>query len=341
MAASTSPASVLISRDTVGSDATCPEQVRLGPGHRDVGQTVASQRDRGREVEQHLAGSCTARSDCHDLSAVDNARSSPLSRIVCRNNTPPAEETSESRAGSRTTEEDELRLRGAYLLENSGPRQSRVSQARQALPCVTRRHQHPRSEISRLDLAQITDLDDVVVVALERFGRLDAIINTAAVYQPSGATGLDLDGWARTMEPNLRGPMLVASAAARHFVGQHAGRIVHVASITASVSRVGYTLYEASKAGLVAATRSMAVELAPHGVLVNAVAPGWVRTPMTEAFLADCTREAIAELIPVGRVGEAEEIAEVACWLTVDSPGFLAGQTIVVDGGQTARAGHL
>ena len=192
-----------------------------------------------------------------------------------------------------------------------------------------------------LDLAQITDGDDVVTAALDRFGRLDGIINTAAVYQPSGATGLDLDGWARTMETNLRGPLLVASAAARHFMAQGAGRIVHVASITASVSRGGYTYYEASKAGLVAATRSMAVELAPHGVLVNGVAPGWVRTPMTEAFLARCTPEAVADLIPVGRIGEAVEIAEVACWLTLDSPGFLTGQTIVVDGGQTARTGHL
>jgi gluconate 5-dehydrogenase len=192
-----------------------------------------------------------------------------------------------------------------------------------------------------MDLSGLVDGDDLVAFALATSGRFDGLVNTAAVYEPTGATVLDLIGWERTMGTNLRGPILVASAAARHFTRQGTGRIVQVTSITASVSRGGYTMYEASKAGLAATTRSMAVELASSGVLVNAVAPGWVRTPMTEGFLAGCSQEAIADLIPVGRVGEADEIAQVACWLALDSPGFLTGQTIVVDGGQTARTGHL
>lgn len=192
-----------------------------------------------------------------------------------------------------------------------------------------------------MDLASLVDGEDLVTYALHRFARLDALVNSAALYEPSPASALDVPGWERTMGPNLRGPMLVASAAARQFVRQGAGRIVHVTSITASVSRGGYTVYEVSKAGLAAATRSMAVELAPSGVLVNAVAPGWVRTPMTEGFLADCSQAAIADLIPVGRVGEPDEIAEVVCWLALDSPGFLTGQTLTVDGGQTARTGYL
>lgn len=192
-----------------------------------------------------------------------------------------------------------------------------------------------------MDLASLADGEDMVNFVLGRFASFDALVNTAAVYEPSPATALDVPGWERTMGPNLRGPMLVASAAARQFVRQGAGRIVHVTSITAAVSRGGYTVYEASKAGLAAATRSMAVELAPWGVVVNAVAPGWVRTPMTEGFLAGCSQAAIADLIPVGRVGEPEEIAEVACWLTLDSPGYLTGQTLTVDGGQTARTGYL
>ena len=143
------------------------------------------------------------------------------------------------------------------------------------------------------------------------------------------------------MDTNLRGPLLVTSSAARHFVQQGSGRIVHISSITALVSRGGYTLYEASKAGLVAATRSMAVELAPHGVVVNSVAPGWIRTPMTKEFVDRASSEAIAAVIPLGRVGEPEEIAAVTCWLAVDSPVFLTGQTIVVDGGQMSRTPHL
>jgi 2-deoxy-D-gluconate 3-dehydrogenase len=199
---------------------------------------------------------------------------------------------------------------------------------------------HEVAELA-LDLSATTGGDALVPAALEAFGRLDAVVNTAAVYRPSPATALDPDEWARTMEVNLRGPLLVTSSVARHFVQQGFGRIVHISSITAFVSRGDYTLYEASKAGLVAATRSMAVELAPHGVVVNSVAPGWIRTPMSEEFLAQCPPEAIADLIPVGRVGEPDEIAEVTGWLATDSPGFLTGQTIVVDGGQTARTAHL
>ena len=191
------------------------------------------------------------------------------------------------------------------------------------------------------DLAHVTDGEDLVSFTLDSFGRIDAIINAAAVYEASTATALDLTQWSRTMDVNLRGPLLVTSSVARHFVRHGSGRIVHISSITAFVSRGGYTLYEASKAGLVAATRSMAVELAPSGVLVNTVAPGWVRTPMSEQFLAECAASSIAELIPLGRVGEPEEIAEVIGWLATESPPFLTGQTIVVDGGQTARTAHL
>ena len=191
------------------------------------------------------------------------------------------------------------------------------------------------------DLAHVTDGEDIASFTLGSFRHIDVVINAAAVYEPSAATALDPAQWSRTMDVNLRGPLLVTSSIARHFVGQGSGRIVHISSITAFVSRGGYTLYEASKAGLVAATRSMAVELAPSGVLVNTVAPGWVRTPMSEQFLAGCAAASIAELIPLGRVGEPEEIAEVVGWLATESPPFLTGQTIVVDGGQTARTAHL
>jgi NAD(P)-dependent dehydrogenase (short-subunit alcohol dehydrogenase family) len=192
-----------------------------------------------------------------------------------------------------------------------------------------------------LDLASADEGDELVDFAVQSFGRLDAFVNTAAVYIPSPATSLTPELWDQVMAPNLRGALLVASSVARHLAAQGRGRIVQVSSITALVSRGDYTLYEASKAGLIAATRSMAVELAPRGVTVNSVAPGWVRTPMSEEILARSSPQQVADLIPVGRVGEPEEIADVVSWLAVQSPGYLTGQTIVVDGGQTARTTHL
>lgn len=192
-----------------------------------------------------------------------------------------------------------------------------------------------------LDLAGETAGHLLVEYCKSTFGKIDAVINTAAIYEPSPATMLDSVSWERTLGTNLRGPLVVTSALAADMIGNGGGRIVHITSITANVSRGGYTYYEASKAGLVAATRSMAVELATHGVTVNSVAPGWVRTPMTEQILATCPPERIAELIPVGRVGEPEEIAAVAVWLATYSPAFLTGQTIVVDGGQSSHTSHL
>jgi NAD(P)-dependent dehydrogenase (short-subunit alcohol dehydrogenase family) len=192
-----------------------------------------------------------------------------------------------------------------------------------------------------VDLASLRDGEGLVDFALDTFGRLDCLINAAAVYLESPADQLTAESWASTMEPNLRGPVLVSSSVARHLCEQRRGRIVHITSITGSVSRGRYTLYESSKAGLEAAVRSMAVELGPYCVLVNGVAPGWVRTPMSQGLLEHIAPGAVAELIPLGRVGEPDEIAEVACWLALDSPAFLTGQIIAVDGGQTARTGHL
>lgn len=192
-----------------------------------------------------------------------------------------------------------------------------------------------------LDLAGEADGRELVDYCTLTFGRIDAVINSAAIYEPSPATRLDSVSWERTMTTNLRGPLVVTSAIADHMVSQGGGRIVHITSITANVSRGGYTYYEASKAGLIAATRSMAVELASQGVIVNSVAPGWVRTPMTEQILAESPPDQIAELIPLGRVGEPEEIAAVAVWLATDSPDFLTAQTIVVDGGQSSHTSHL
>lgn len=192
-----------------------------------------------------------------------------------------------------------------------------------------------------LDLSGEYDGVRLVDYCHSTFGNIDAVINAAAIYEPSPATMLDSDSWERTMGTNLRGPLVVTSTLAADMIGHGGGRIVHITSITAHVSRGGYTYYEASKAGLVAATRSMAVELASRGVTVNSVAPGWVRTPMTKQILAECPPDRIAELIPLGRVGEPEEIAAVAVWLATDSPAFLTGQTIVVDGGQSSHTSHL
>jgi NAD(P)-dependent dehydrogenase (short-subunit alcohol dehydrogenase family) len=186
------------------------------------------------------------------------------------------------------------------------------------------------------------EVEDVVTAAIDHFGRLDIVVTAAGSYE-AGAAGELSEAHVRWLSQLLwTSPMLLADAAVRAFrTTGRPGRIVHVSSITALSSRGGYTAYESAKAALIASARSMAIELAPEGIAVNTVAPGWIRSEMTEPTLAAATPAEIAGLIPAGRAGEAAEIAEVVRWLALEAPGFLTAQTIVVDGGQLARTGAL
>ncbi|XVX20455.1 SDR family NAD(P)-dependent oxidoreductase [Actinomycetota bacterium] len=199
----------------------------------------------------------------------------------------------------------------------------------------------PATHIVEVDLGSEVSGERLLAEVLSSAGRLDNVLNTVGVYEPRAATELTLEHWDAVINPNLRGALLVTAACAAELARQGRGRIVHLTSITAGVSRGGYAAYEASKAGLAAAARSTAVELAPHGVSVNCVAPGWFRTPMAAPFIDSRSSETITDLIPAGRVGRPEEIAEVVSWLLGPAPDFLTGQTITVDGGQTAHTATL
>jgi NAD(P)-dependent dehydrogenase (short-subunit alcohol dehydrogenase family) len=180
-----------------------------------------------------------------------------------------------------------------------------------------------------------------VDASIAAHGEVRAMIGTTAVYEPGPAVGDVTDEAWRQLGVNLVAPNLLASAIAEHLVMRGGGRIVHVSSVTAFVSRGGFGAYEASKAGMVAASRSMAVELGPMGVSVNTVAPGWIATPMTAHLLDGVDPADVSRLIPVGRPAEPDEIASVVTWLALDAPVVLTGQTLVVDGGQSARTDHL
>lgn len=193
-------------------------------------------------------------------------------------------------------------------------------------------------------LVKPTDVGDpdqceaLVAAAVEEYGSVDAVVTAAATYEPVHVLDMTAEAWDECLDICLRGSLLVATAAARRMKDQGSGRIVFVSSINGMVSEPETAHYSAAKAAINSLARSMAVDLADHGITANAVAPGWVRTPMVADFAAKATKEDLAKINPLARWAKPEELAAVIAYLATDAPGFFTGSTVVVDGGQTAIA---
>lgn len=200
------------------------------------------------------------------------------------------------------------------------------------------------------DHAIVVDLADQSAVlvaarqAVEIMGGVDTLINCAGVAHPNELTELDWDAYHRTLTVNLHAPlMLMRELCGRMRVAQY-GRVVNVTSIHARFTEPGSLAYDVSKAGLEAATRTAAIELAPDGVLVNAVAPGFVSTRMSvvdgvDELKSDDFQDIYVRKgrLPLRRAAEPEEVAETIVWLASPSNTYVTGQVLTVDGGLTAR----
>ena len=188
------------------------------------------------------------------------------------------------------------------------------------------------------DLAEPDEPARVVEQHVARFGGIDALVAGAGNYDLDDARTLTAQRWDATLDLHLRGAVLTAGAAARHMGDAGRGRIVLLSSVNGFHSEPASIAYSAAKTAIISVARSLAVDLAGSGVQANAVAPGWVSTPMTEAHLVTTTAEQLARVNPMGRAGRADEVAGLIRYLIVDAPDFLTGATITVDGGQTALA---
>ena len=192
--------------------------------------------------------------------------------------------------------------------------------------------------VLRYDLAELTGLTDLVAQVVAGLGDIDVLINAAGAFEATTAHGLSYDAYRRVMAVNLDAPVLLASALAPAMVRRGYGRIVNVSSVEGTFAAAGGLAYDTSKGGLDQATRAFAVELGAHGVLVNAVAPGFVDTRLapeihTEAFHETYIRRGH---LPLRRAASPEEIAAPIAWLASDQNTYLTGQVIRVDGGLSA-----
>jgi NAD(P)-dependent dehydrogenase (short-subunit alcohol dehydrogenase family) len=201
-------------------------------------------------------------------------------------------------------------------------------------------HQAVRHEVRAVPL--VTDVTDYAQVerlmahARETLGRLDVIVNNAGIAKVAPLAEASLDDWRAILDVNLSGVFYGCRAAAPYLVRQRSGKIINVASVLAAVALPGYTMYSATKGGVIALTRTLAAEWARHNIQVNAIAPGWFVTDMNEAAFADPRiHDRLTRDVPARRTGRVEEIGPLAVYLASAGSDFMTGQTVFLDGGQT------
>ncbi|HOP06501.1 MAG TPA: 3-oxoacyl-[acyl-carrier-protein] reductase [candidate division Zixibacteria bacterium] len=185
--------------------------------------------------------------------------------------------------------------------------------------------------------ANVTQVDDVTALferVMEKFSRVDIVVNNAGITRDGLMIRMDPKDWELVLDINLKGSFLVTKTAAKIMMKQRYGRIVNISSIVGLIGNVGQTNYSASKAGLIGLTRSAARELAPRGITVNAVAPGFIETDMT-AVLPEAARNAMLDKVALGRIGSADDVAAAVAFLASDDAAYITGQVLPVDGGMT------
>jgi len=184
----------------------------------------------------------------------------------------------------------------------------------------------------KVDITALDAVNSVVEKVLEEFGRIDILVNNAGITRDTLLMRMEESDFDLVVKVNLKGTFNCTKAVLKPMMKARWGRIINISSIIGLMGNVGQANYAASKAGIIGFTKSVAKELGKRNITVNAVAPGFIRTPMTER-LSDEVKEGYFKLIPLGRFGEPEDVAKVVRFLASDDAGYITGQVIQVDGG--------
>lgn len=182
------------------------------------------------------------------------------------------------------------------------------------------------------DVSDFAACGSMIEEIIKEYGRVDILVNNAGVTRDNLIMRMSEEDYDRVLDTNLKGAFNTIRHLSKHFLKQRSGKIVNISSVSGVLGNAGQANYSASKAGLIGLTKSVARELASRGVCVNAVAPGFIDTDMTQA-LSEKAREAGVAAVPMGKMGSVEDIAETVAFLAGDRSNYITGQVICVDGG--------
>lgn len=182
------------------------------------------------------------------------------------------------------------------------------------------------------DVANWNDVERMVEVILEKFAKIDILVNNAGITRDKLILRMTEEDWDAVLDVNLKGTFHCTKAVVRHMAKQRSGKIVNIASVVGEMGNAGQANYSASKAGVIGLTKTIAREFAQRGININAIAPGYIETPMTEV-LPEKAKEELKKLIPMERLGKPEDVAEAVLFLVSEESNYITGQVLNVNGG--------
>ncbi len=189
-----------------------------------------------------------------------------------------------------------------------------------------------RSVAIKVNVADLKDVERMVETIVEQFGRIDILVNNAGITRDRLILRMTEEDWDAVLDVNLKGTFNCTKAAIRYMSKQKSGKIVSIASVSGEMGNPGQANYAASKAGVIGFTKTIAREFAGRGINVNAIAPGYIQTPMTDA-VPEKAKEELKRMIPMERLGKPEDVAQAVLFLVSESSSYITGQVLNVNGG--------